>query len=76
DASGRLTAALIGDATAAPVTPAGNSATTLGVYLGLLAKSSDLTAYLTTTAAGQIYATQAALTATTTTANAAIPASK
>ncbi|WP_264812927.1 hypothetical protein, partial [Gluconacetobacter sacchari] len=76
DASGHLTAPLTGDATAAPVTPAGGSATTLGAYLGTLARSSDLSAYLTTTAASQTYAMQAALTATTTTANAAIPTSK
>ncbi|MFW7267787.1 hypothetical protein ACMAUO_07420 [Gluconacetobacter sp. Hr-1-5] len=76
DGGGDVTAPLIGDATHAAVTPAGGAATMLGAYLGILAKSSDLSAYLTVTAAGQVYATQTALAATTGTANAALTAAQ
>ncbi|GAA4478301.1 hypothetical protein GCM10023157_12550 [Gluconacetobacter asukensis] len=76
DDGGDVTAPLTGDATHAAVTPAGGSATMLGAYLGMLAKSSDLSAYLTVAAAGQSYATQTALAATAAIANAAIPSGR
>ncbi|GBQ90382.1 hypothetical protein AA13595_2878 [Gluconacetobacter johannae DSM 13595] len=73
DSGGRVMAPVGGDVTGAAVTPAGGAATTVGAYLGTLATTADLSAYLTATAAAQMYATQGALAATTATANAAVP---
>ncbi|GBQ33280.1 hypothetical protein HLH34_15340 [Gluconacetobacter azotocaptans] len=73
DSGGRVTAPVSGDVTAAAVTPAGGAATMLGAYLGTVALTSDLAAYLTLTAAAQTYATKTALATTEATANAAVP---
>ncbi|MBB2196968.1 hypothetical protein HLH44_05735 [Gluconacetobacter sp. 1c LMG 22058] len=71
DGGGTVTAPLTGDATDAAVTPAGGATTTLGAYLGTLAKSSDLSAYLTAQAASETYATLSALGETDSVAHAA-----
>lgn len=71
DGGGAVAAPLVGDATHAAVTPAGGAATTLGAYLGTLATSSDLSAYLTARAASEAYATLSALGETDSVAHAA-----
>ncbi|MFT8643487.1 MAG: hypothetical protein ABF854_03755 [Gluconacetobacter sp.] len=71
DAQGRVKLTIAGDVTVAPVTPSGGSPTTLGAYLGTLAKSSDLSAYLTAQAASETYATLSALGETDSVAHAA-----
>ena len=71
DAQGRVKLTIAGDVTVAPVTPSGGSPTTLGAYLGTLAKSSDQSAYLTAQAASETYATLSALGETDSVAHAA-----